>query len=152
MRYRIVAVGKLRRKFYQQGCAYFGERLARLAQVSVVEVKEGRGATADEVKAAEGKALLAQASGRLVALDERGRSWRSSELASPVADLDLRGESELTLLIGGAEGLSAEVRAAVQESWRLSELTLPHDLARLVLLEQLYRIESIRANHPYHRE
>ena len=152
MRYRIVAVGKLRRKFYQQGCAYFGERLARLAQVSVVEVKEGRGATAEEVKAAEGKALLAQASGRLVALDERGRSWRSSELASHVADLDLRGESELTLLIGGAEGLSAEVRAAVQESWRLSELTLPHDLARLVLLEQLYRIESIRANHPYHRE
>lgn len=152
MRYRIVAVGKLRRKFYQQGCAYFGERLARLAQVSVVEVKEGRGATAEEVKAAEGKALLAQASGRLVALDERGRSWRSSELASHVAELDLRGESELTLLIGGAEGLSAEVRAAVQESWRLSELTLPHDLARLVLLEQLYRIESIRANHPYHRE
>ena len=152
MRYRIVAVGKLRRKFYQQGCAYFGERLARLAQVSVVEVKEGRGATAEEVKAAEGKALLAQASGRLVALDERGRSWRSSELASHVAELDLRGESELTLLIGGAEGLSAEVRTAVQESWRLSELTLPHDLARLVLLEQLYRIESIRANHPYHRE
>jgi len=152
VRYRIVAVGKLRRKFYQQGCAYFGERLARLAQVSVVEVKEGRGATAEEVKAAEGKALLAQASGRLVALDERGRSWRSSELASHVAELDLRGESELTLLIGGAEGLSAEVRTAVQESWRLSELTLPHDLARLVLLEQLYRIESIRANHPYHRE
>ena len=152
MRYRIVAVGKLRRNFYRLGCAHFTERLAGLAPVEVIEVRESRFADAGRSREEEAKLLLAQARGRIVALDERGQSFTSTELARHLGELEVRGESSLTVLVGGAEGLHPSVRAQAAESWSLSPLTFPHDLARLVLLEQLYRVESIRANHPYHRE
>ncbi len=150
MRWRIVAVGRPARAFLTRGCRHYQERLQRLAPVEVVEVREGRGAP-DAVRAAEAEALRARADGRVVALDERGRSWTTAALAEHVGELELRGSSRVSLLIGGAEGLDARLRAAADEVWRLSELTLPHDLARLVLLEQLYRIETVRAGHPYHR-
>ena len=91
-------------------------------------------------------------SGHLIALDERGKERRSAELAERVTMLENQSVGQISLLIGGAEGLSDEVRGAVSESWSLSKLTLPHELARLVLLEQLYRLETIRSGHPYHRE
>lgn len=152
MRYRIVAVGDPPRGFLRTGCAHYADRLGRLAPIEVVEVREGRGADADAVRAREAEALNARAEGRIVALDERGTSWTTRKLAARVAELELRGTSRLSLLIGGAEGLDPALRAAADERWRLSDLTLPHDLARLVLLEQLYRIETIRAGHPYHRD
>lgn len=72
-------------------------------------------------------------------------------MAERVTALETRGVSQVSLLIGGAAGLSELVREAAGELWSLSALTLPHELARLVLLEQLYRLETIRAGHPYHR-
>jgi 23S rRNA (pseudouridine1915-N3)-methyltransferase len=150
VRWRVIAVGAAGRDFYRRGCAHYRERLARLAPIEVREVKEGRGAP-DAVRAAEAAALRARAEGRTVALDEGGRAWTSRALADHVSQLELRGTSRLTLWIGGAEGLDPALRAAADEVWRLSDLTLPHDLARLVLLEQLYRVEALRAGHPYHR-
>lgn len=151
MRYRVVAVGRLKRGFAKAGCEHYRERLAGLAPVEVIEVREARGAP-EEVRAREGAALRAAADGRVVALDERGRAWRSQELAARVAELELRGTSRLSLLIGGAEGLDDATRESADELWSLSKATLPHELARLLLLEQLYRAETIRAGHPYHRE
>lgn len=150
MRYRIVAVGRLRRGFAADGCRHYRQRLERLSTVEWSEVKEARGAPA-AVQETEGKALLAASDGHLVALDERGRSWTSERLARHLGELEVRGVSRVSLLIGGAEGLSEAVRQRVDESWRLSDFTLPHELARLLLLEQLYRAETIRAGHPYHR-
>lgn len=152
MRYRLLAVGKLKRGFYRDGCEHYLKRLERFGRVEVVEVSEGRGTRPESVRQEEGKALLANAAGWLVALDERGASLRSRELAARLDELELAGHSALTLLIGGAEGLSRQVTSAAMESWSLSPLTLPHELARLVLCEQLYRAETIRADHPYHRE
>lgn len=150
MRWRLVAVGAPGRGFYERGVAHYQGRLARLAPIEVQEVKEGRG-DPDAVRAAEAAALRARADGRTVALDERGRAWTTRALADHVTDLEVRGTSRLTLWIGGAEGLDPALRAGADEVWRLSDLTLAHDLARLVLLEQLYRVEALRAGHPYHR-
>lgn len=152
MRYRIVAVGRLRRGFYAEGCRYYLGRLATFAQVELAEVKEGKGNDADRKVQAEGEALLAQGRGRIITLDERGKQQRSGEMAGRLSDLELAGDSSITLLVGGAEGFSKQVRGESHESWSLSPLTLPHELARLLLLEQLYRAETIRAGHPYHRE
>jgi 23S rRNA (pseudouridine1915-N3)-methyltransferase len=152
VRYRIVVVGRLRRGFYQQGCQHYLERLKPFGRVELIEVKEGRGGGPDQVRQAEGDSLLAASEGRLIALDERGEAYRSKELAQRLTALELSGESTVSVLIGGAAGLPETVRRAAAEAWSLSPLTLPHELARLVLLEQLYRAETIRSGHPYHRE
>ena len=152
MRYRIAAVGRLRRGFYREGCEFYLTRLQAFGRAEVFEVRDGRGSDPDQVRASEADALLAAGEGRLIALDEGGSGLRSSELARRLDALELAGESGITFFIGGAEGLGASVKAAVQETWSLSPLTLPHELARLVLLEQLYRAETIRKGHPYHRE
>lgn len=152
MRYEVLAIGKLKRGFYRTGCEHYLERLRHHAKADVIELRDGRGANADEIRAAEGELILGQTTGRMIALDETGDRFRSRELADEVESFALRGASHLTLVIGGGEGLSNAVRQRSDAVWRLSDLTLPHDLARLVLLEQLYRAETIRAGHPYHRE
>jgi len=151
MRYRVAAVGKLREGFYRDACGHYLKRLSHLAPSEVVEVRDVRAHGAEEARSLEGKALLSQVQGVAVALDERGRSFTTEALARHLDDLEIRGVSMLTLLIGGAEGHGDALRDTVQEAWSLSPLTLPHDLARLVLLEQLYRVETVRAGHPYHR-
>ena len=151
MRYQLVTIGQLKRGFIREGCQHFLARLEKYAKVEVVELKEGKG-RAEEVAVQEGEALLKAASGYLIALDERGKERRSAELAERITTLENQSIGQISLLIGGAEGLSDEVKRRVDESWSLSKLTLPHELARLILLEQLYRLETIRSGHPYHRE
>lgn len=151
MRYRLIAVGRPDRRFHAEACSHYEERLAKLARIETIEVKEGRGAGAADTRVKEAALLRAQTDGRIIALDERGRAWRSEALADHVTRLELRGVSRLSFVIGGADGLDAALVAAADERWRLSDLTLPHDLARVLLLEQLYRIETIRTGHPYHR-
>lgn len=151
MRYRIVTVGKLKEPFYKSGVAHYLQRLQALTQCEVIEVREGKGDRA-AVQRTEGAALLAAGDGFLVALDETGVQHTTQKLARRVTDLELAGHSRVSLLIGGAEGHGPEVKAAANELWSLSQLTFPHDLARLVLMEQLYRVETVRAGHPYHRD
>jgi 23S rRNA (pseudouridine1915-N3)-methyltransferase len=150
VRYRLLAVGKLKRGHFARASEHYTARLAPYARITVVELAPGRGAV-DAVRDTEGRALLKAAQGRVVALDERGDRLTTEALARRVTALEVRGESQLSLLLGGAEGHAAWLRDAVDEAWSLSSLTLPHELARVVLLEQLYRIESWRAGHPYHR-
>ena len=152
MRYRLITVGRPSTRFYAQAADHYAKRLGALASLETIDVKEGRGADADATRAREAQRLAAAADGRTIALDERGTRWRSRTLAQHVGELELRGISRLSFWIGGADGLDPDLRSDADERWRLSDLTLPHDLARLVLLEQLYRIETIRAGHPYHRE
>lgn len=151
MRYRVVAVGKLKETFYKGGVQHYLTRLRALAPCELIEVREGRGEPGS-VRRAEGSALLSAADGHVVALHESGATFGTRQLAQHVDKLELSGVSRVTLLIGGANGHDAELLARVNESWSLSELTFPHDLARLVLLEQLYRLETVRAGHPYHRD
>jgi 23S rRNA (pseudouridine1915-N3)-methyltransferase len=151
MRYRIACVGRPDGGPFAAAVATYLPRLAGLAPAELVVVKAGRGRDVAERRRQEATALRAAAAGRSVALDERGRAFTTAALAEHVAALELRGESRLTLWLGGADGLDPGLRDEADERWRLSDLTLAHELALALLLEQLYRIESWRAGHPYHR-
>ena len=151
VRYRLIAVGRLKRGFYAGGCQHYADRLGRLARLEVVEVREGRASDPAAVREQESTALLAAAQGRTVLLDEAGRNLDTAALAEHVARLEVGGVSQISLLVGGAEGHAPWLRERCDERWSLSALTLPHELARLVLLEQLYRLETLRSGHPYHR-
>jgi len=151
VRYRLVPVGVPARGFARDALAHYEGRLAKLAPVEVIPVKAGRGGDVNGVRAREADALRAQADGYVVALDERGERFTSEALARRIADLEVRGTSRVTLWIGGADGLDPALVAEADATWRLSDLTLPHELAAVVALEQLYRVETIRAGHPYHR-
>jgi 23S rRNA (pseudouridine1915-N3)-methyltransferase len=154
VRYRIVAVGRVGQGYARDGCERYLKRLRALAPTEVLEVRAARAGATEAVRRQEGDALLAAVTSaqRVVALDERGRTFTTKALADHVTRLELRGVSKIDVLIGGAEGHADAVRERADETWSLSPLTFPHDLARLVLLEQLYRIETLRSGHPYHRD
>jgi 23S rRNA (pseudouridine1915-N3)-methyltransferase len=134
----------------------YESRVRRYFAFEAHEVKEeqyrGRGDAA-RVRDEEGKRLLARvpAGAEIVALHETGKAWDSHRLASYLADLQLRSSPGAAFLIGGAYGLSDEILARANHLLALGSLTLPHELARLVLTEQLYRAGTINRGEPYHK-
>ncbi len=152
MRYQIITIGQLKRGFYAEGCQFYTDRLKSYAELELTQIKEAKGKTPEQVKDLESAALIRATTGYVIALDEKGKSLTSKQMASTITQLENESISTISLLIGGAEGHSETLKKQVQALWSLSNLTLAHDLARLVLLEQLYRAETIRAGHPYHRE
>ncbi len=151
MRYEIISIGQTKKGFFKEGCEFYGKRLQAYSSLSFKEIRAAKG-SGDGVKVLESDALLKAASGYLIALDEKGKHLKSTMVAETITKLELSSISLISFLIGGADGHSEELKKQVNELWRLSDLTLAHDLAKLVLLEQLYRAETIRAGHPYHRE
>jgi len=95
--------------------------------------------------------LAACGKGKVVILDIPGKPWTTPQLAEQLEGWKNDGR-DVCLLIGGPEGLSPECKAAAEQSWSLSPLTLPHPLVRVVVAESLYRAWSLTTNHPYHRE
>jgi 23S rRNA (pseudouridine1915-N3)-methyltransferase len=150
----VVWAGRHQRKPWEELCADYRQRIERFLPVRDVVVR-AKGFAAEEPgrKEAEGRALLAAApaSAWLVALDPRGRERSSEELSSWLVGKTTEWPHAVAFLVGSDLGLSAEVLAASRESLSLSRLTLPHELARLVLYEQLYRALSIGAGINYHR-
>ncbi len=139
-RIRILAVGKLRRGWIQQGVDHYRRRLPGL---EIVELRDGG-------IAREAEAVLSalRPEERLVALTEEGSRLNSLDLAEA---LQGSGSERLAFVIGGADGLAAAVRERAHWRLSLSPLTFPHELARLLLLEQLYRVRTIQQGGPYHR-
>ncbi len=153
MRLRILAVGRDRSGLYQPALEEYAKRIARYARVEVVEVPEARKhAGTPRAREEEAETLLARLGERerLVALDERGKEHSSVELARRLASW-LEGGRDVALVIGGSDGLAEAVLARAEERLSLSRLTLAHRLARLVLLEQLYRAFTILRGEPYHK-
>lgn len=142
-------MGQLKRGFYADGCSEYLDRLSKIASAELITVKDGAGPNRQGI---ESDALLAKAEGLVVALDERGKSFTSQQLARQVTEWENRAVSRVSLLIGGPDGHTDGLRQRADLVWKLSDLTMPHELARLVLLEQLYRAETIRSGHPYHRQ
>jgi len=151
----ILAVGHKPPAWVMQGCAEYVKRMPRELPVSIVEVKpESRGAkNREQLLAAEKTRLLAALQGydRMIVLDERGADLPTRELAERLAGW-MRAGGDTAFVIGGADGLDQSLIAQADGAIRLSSLTLPHALARLLLCEQLYRAISIVRGHPYHRE
>jgi 23S rRNA (pseudouridine1915-N3)-methyltransferase len=133
----------------------YAKRFPHELKVELKAVKtEPRGSkTVEQLYAAERKRIeeAIPKGARIGALDERGTSVRTTALAQRLKEWQLGG-GDVALVIGGPDGLDPEFRQAAHERIRLSDLTLPHAMVRVLLIEQLYRAWSINANHPYHRE
>lgn len=155
MKLTILAVGNRQPDWVSAGCAEYVKRMTRELPLAVVEIKpEPRGSKTREQLLAAEKVRLREAlpSGcRMVILDEKGDDLTTMKLSRRLEQWMLDGR-DTALLIGGADGLDDELKAAADDTVRLSSMTLPHGLARLVLCEQLYRAASVLKNHPYHRE
>ncbi len=146
MRITLIVVGKLKEKFLIDGVAEYLKRLRKFAKVEVREVPECR--TVEE----EGQKVLSLVprDSWLCVLDVAGAELTSEDFAKKIAELTLSGVSDLTFAIGGAFGLSAELRRAAAYRLSLSQMTFTHQMARLILVEQIYRAFKINRREPYH--
>jgi 23S rRNA (pseudouridine1915-N3)-methyltransferase len=154
VRVRVIAVGRLKEAHWRSAADEYLKRLGVYARVEVTEVAD-RDLGSDERRAlaAEGDDMLRAlpASTRVVALDLSGAQRSSEEFASWLDALAGSGASDVTFLLGGAAGLAPDVLARADETLALGRMTLPHQMARVVLLEQLYRAFRIIRGEPYHR-
>jgi 23S rRNA (pseudouridine1915-N3)-methyltransferase len=146
MHWKIITVGKPALVWARQGAEDYLKRLQRTGRVEWQVLKEG---PAEQVAA---KMLAASEGSCRVVLDERGVGWRSVDLAGWMDRQQQAGTKWAALLIGGAEGHAPSLREAADVCWSLSALTLQHELALIVAMEQLYRAGTILRGEPYHRE
>ena len=159
MKLLIVAVGQRVPDWAQVAYDDYAKRFPPELKVELraVKTEPRRSKSLEALYAAERErieAAIASGAGRgtrVVALDERGTSLGTRALAARLKDWQLQG-SDVALLIGGPDGLDPALRQAAHERIRLSDLTLPHAMVRVLLIEQLYRAWSVNAGHPYHRE
>ena len=155
MKLGILAVGHKLPEWVAKGCAEYIKRMPRELPLSVVEIKpEPRGSkTREQLLAAEKVRLQGALQGfsRVIVLDERGLDLTTLKLAQRLEDW-MREGGDSAFIIGGADGIDEELKQQADATIRLSSLTLPHAMARLILCEQLYRAVSVVKNHPYHRE
>ena len=155
---RIICVGKLKEKYWEAAVAEYMKRLGAYCSISVIEVKEERlpanASAADEmnVTEAEGRALLSRVSkgDYVIALDVKGKELSSEEFAEKIRDIAFT-HPVTDLIIGGSLGLSDEVKQRADLKMSFGRITLPHQLARVVLLEQIYRAFKINAGETYHK-
>lgn len=155
MKLLVVAVGQRVPDWAQAAWDDYAKRFPPELRVELRAVKtEPRASrTLESLLAAERERIEAAVpkGARMVALDERGTSLSTVALATQLKDWQMGGDP-VALLIGGPDGLDSALRAAAHQRIRLSDLTLPHAMVRVLLIEQLYRAWSINAHHPYHRE
>ena len=155
MRLFIVAVGQRVPDWAQTAWDDYAKRFPHELKLELKAVKtEPRGSKTLETLYAAERARIESAipkGTRIVALDERGTTVTTMALAAKLKDWQLGG-TDVALVIGGPDGLDPAFRQGAHERIRLSDLTLPHAFARVLLIEQLYRAWSVNANHPYHRE
>jgi 23S rRNA (pseudouridine1915-N3)-methyltransferase len=155
MKLAVLAVGHRQPGWVNDGCAEYLKRMPRELPVNVTEIKpEARGSkTREQLLAAEKGRIrdALQPGSRIVVLDEKGDDLTTLKLAKRL-EAWMQDGRDVALLIGGADGLDEEFKQLADDKLRLSSLTLPHGMARLLLCEQLYRAVSVLKNHPYHRE
>ena len=155
----VLCVGKLKERFYQEAAAEYVKRLGRHCKLDVVELPESR-LPEDPSPGEIQRALAAEAAaireklprgGAVIALCIEGKPCSSVELSRRMQELAVSGKSQLTFLIGGSVGLAEDLKR--QADWRLSmsPMTFPHHLARIMLLEQIYRAYQIAAGTKYHK-
>lgn len=145
----IIAVGKLKEAFWRDACAEYLKRLGAYAHVSVAEIP-------DSNPGAEASALLTHleslpAGAHVVLLDIQGKETSSEQFAQRIEDWAVGGISHVVFIIGGSVGVTGEIKQRANERLSFGPITLPHNLARVVLLEQIYRAFKIIKHEPYHK-
>lgn len=155
MRISIIAVGSKMPAWVDQAVQDYGVRMPRELKLQWREIplaRRGKDNNTEALCRREGEQILKAipAGDQVIALDVRGTSWSTEQLAKKLGDWQMSGDN-YSLLIGGPDGLSPQCLARATQRWSLSNLTLPHPLVRVLLAEQLYRAWTITVNHPYHR-
>lgn len=154
----ILCVGKMKEKPYREMADEYLKRLSRFGKFEEIEVPDlpentGSSALEEQVKAREGEALLSRirTGDRVIALTIPGKKTDSLGLARHLQELRVSGVSRIVFVIGGSLGLGNNLLARADEEMSMSPMTFPHQLARVMLLEQLYRVEKIIAGERYHK-
>ncbi len=159
MKITIIAVGKLKEKYLREGINEYAKRLSGFCRLQIIEVPDVKApenlsrAQEEMVLAKEGDNILKRIKGNsmLICLDVSGKRFNSEALASMVREKMLMGESDYTFIIGGSLGIDKKVLGMADLKLSLSDMTFPHQLARLILLEQVFRIFKIINGEPYHK-
>ena len=159
MKITILCVGRIKEKFYTQAVQEYAKRLSRYAKLQILEVEDEK--TPDKASAAENEGIKAKEGAKLlaklpedayvIALAIDGNAPDSVELSQKIEALQIAGKSHLCFVIGGSLGLSREVLDRADERLSFSRMTFPHQLMRVILLEQLYRSFRIMRGEPYHK-
>ena len=155
MKVRVLAVGPKMPKWVEEGARDYLKRMPRDLPVEFVPLalgNRGKNASIDKAIAQEGDTMLSaiKPADHVVALDLSGKPWSTPQLAEQLQDWREQAK-DVSLLIGGPDGLDKRCLQRADQKWCLSNLTLPHPLVRVLLAEQLYRAWSITQNHPYHK-
>ena len=159
MRINIVCVGKIKEKYLKLGIDEFKKRLSKYCKLEIIELEDEKAPEnlSDKemliIKEKEGKKLLSKIKDNsyVIALAIDGKNLSSEELAETINKLGVRGISNITFVIGGSLGLSDEVLSRADYKLSFSKMTFPHQLMRLILLEQVYRAYRINNGEPYHK-
>lgn len=159
MNIKILAVGKLKEKYFKDGIAEYKKRMSKFAKVDLIEVPDEKApeslseAEMQQVKDAEGERLLGKIKDRdwVIALAIEGKQRSSEAFAKEIDQLATYGHSDIDFVIGGSLGLSKAVMKRADNTLSFGKLTMPHQLMRLVLIEQVYRAFMINIGSPYHK-
>jgi 23S rRNA (pseudouridine1915-N3)-methyltransferase len=159
MNIQIVCIGKLKEKYWIEALSEYRKRLSKYCTISIDELKEERlsdnasPAQEQEVIEKEGERILGRlkAGTYVIALDIRGKALSSEELAEAMNNLAINGRSDVAFIIGGSLGLSKAVLQRADMRLSFSKMTFPHQMMRIILLEQLYRSFKINRNETYHK-
>ena len=152
MKVNIVAVGKIKEKFFTEAIAEYAKRLSKFCEFKIIEVSEATNyKNLTEKSEIEGELLLSKAKGYIMALDGKGKMLSSEELANSISEKMLSGVSEISFLIGGSNGHGENVIKSANMMLSFGKITFPHQLFRVVLSEQIYRAFTIINGMPYHK-
>ena len=159
MKIKLVTIGKLKEKYLKEGIAEYSKRLSRFTKVEIIELADEK--TPDKASQLENQQILAKEGERVlskitdrefvIALAIEGQQFPSEKFSLLIEDASIKGFSNITFIIGGSLGLSSQVKERANLLMSFGKVTLPHQLMRLVLIEQIYRAFMIQQGSPYHK-
>ncbi|HEM3578006.1 TPA: 23S rRNA (pseudouridine(1915)-N(3))-methyltransferase RlmH [Streptococcus suis] len=159
MKIKLITVGKLKEKYLKDGIAEYSKRLGRFTKLELIELADEK--TPDKASQAENEQILKKEAERIIAkigdrdyviaLVIEGKQFPSEEFSKKLSDIAVSGYSDITFIIGGSLGLDPQVKKRANLLMSFGQLTLPHQLMKLVLIEQIYRAFMIQQGSPYHK-
>lgn len=156
MTINLICVGSIKEKYFTDAINEYKKRLSAFCKFNIIELKEINfskvsNSEIEKIKELEGKEIISNLKKNNVLLSLKGKEYSSEELANFISNKQTNGLSELTFVIGGSYGVSGEVEKEIQEKISFSKLTFPHQLMRVIFLEQIYRAFTILNNKSYHK-
>lgn len=156
MTINLICVGSIKEKYFTDAINEYKKRLSSFCKFNIIELKEINfskvsNSEIEKIKELEGKEIISNLKKNNILLSLKGKEYSSEELANFISNKQTNGLSELTFVIGGSYGVSGEVEKEIQEKISFSKLTFPHQLMRVIFLEQIYRAFTILNNKSYHK-